>query len=784
MLSAWSRTRPLRGRLPDGTLPAAAMTLPLALCIANSTTTAAWVPGSQAVGGVTMVAAVTMGILAVIRPVPWPPALGAGLLAAPGAGYLAASGAIQHAHPGPAGDPLAVLATWSSHLLSGETAADVSFFLWVLCSLFWVVGGWLSWCVLRWRQPLLGLVPGAAAFATTVLNFPADQNGYTFVFLGLTLGLLLWTTYLRSLESASRRRVKLSSDARWDFWETGVAVMVGVIILGIFLPPLSRSDSTVDIENGSFRGWAELQQRLNHPVAFGRGASSGTSIGFSADVPLGGPIHKTGGIVMTYTIEGTYGGPRYFRGLNMVRTANGRGGPEWRYGDRTAATQPLPKDSGLAYAETYDAQGTGAFKIQMLKPPEGAADVLFYPGSVTRIDRPAVARSAAPAADRLLTVDRLSGAGRQGGAGTYKVNVAYPNPTEDQLLQAGTDYPAWVVPYTNFSNLSNPQAVGTVAAPLSGNNYRSRATLQRVRDLALKVTEGDATPYAKAQSIETYLRSNYTYTLSPPPPPADLDPIEYFLFTSKAGYCEYFATAMGDMLRSLGIPTRLVNGYGPGTYEERLGRYVVRESDAHTWVEAYFPRYGWVPYEPTADGTYFPIARASLSTACARDSTACDPNAVPDTSGAQTAPKPIKGELDPGDAGGLGNRGFHFPVPANGIAGLAAILLLLAAGAGLAISRYLRPGSVGGVWRRTALLARLAGVAGLPGETPLEFGSRLGREIPEAAAPAGALADRFTVAAYAPREVAVTSREAVLEAWEQLRPLLLRRVQGRLRFAT
>src|SRR5207248_3028355 len=124
---------------------------------------------------------------------------------------------------------------------------------------------------------------------------------YMLAFLVLTLGILLWSSYRRSLEGAARRRVRLSSDARWDFWESGVVVMAAVIALGIFLPPLSSTDSTVSMENGTFRGWAELQQRLDHPVAFGQGGGSGTSTGFASLVRLSGPIHRTAGTVFTYT---------------------------------------------------------------------------------------------------------------------------------------------------------------------------------------------------------------------------------------------------------------------------------------------------------------------------------------------------------------------------------------------------------------------------------------------------------------------------------------------------
>ena len=152
-------------------------------------------------------------------------------------------------------------------MLDGSAGSDIAFFLFLLALLFWTVGGWLAWCVLRWRQPLLGLIPGAAAFATTLLNFPSDQNGYMLAFLILTLGLLLWNQFTKSVADVRRRNIRLSGDASWDFWETGVLVMAGVIALGIFLPPLSRVDSTVDIESGVFRNWAELQQRLNRSFA-------------------------------------------------------------------------------------------------------------------------------------------------------------------------------------------------------------------------------------------------------------------------------------------------------------------------------------------------------------------------------------------------------------------------------------------------------------------------------------------------------------------------------------
>jgi hypothetical protein len=107
---------------------------------------------------------------------------------------------------------------------------------------------------------------------------------------------------------------------------------------------------------------------------------------------------------------------------------------------------------------------------------------------------------------------------------------------------------------------------------------------------------------------------------------------------------------------------------------------------------------------------------------------------------------------------------------------LAIVLLVLAAAA-----RYLRPRSVMGVWKRMLALSGLAGMKHRPGETPLELGRRMQKSFPEASEPAGALAGAFAVAAYAPPDVAGSTRSSVMEAWTELRPLLLRRVMSRLR---
>jgi protein-glutamine gamma-glutamyltransferase len=94
------------------------------------------------------------------------------------------------------------------------------------------------------------------------------------------------------------------------------------------------------------------------------------------------------------------------------------------------------------------------------------------------------------------------------------------------------------------------------------------------------------------------LRNRFAYTLNLSGKPEN-DPLAHFLFVTRAGHCEYFASAMAIMLRTLDIASREVNGFLPGEYNDVAGDYIVRASDAHSWVEAYFPGSGWLTFDPT-----------------------------------------------------------------------------------------------------------------------------------------------------------------------------------------
>jgi hypothetical protein len=120
----------------------------------------------------------------------------------------------------------------------------------------------------------------------------------------------------------------------------------------------------------------------------------------------------------------------------------------------------------------------------------------------------------------------------------------------------------------------------------------------RIPELAKQITASADNEYDRAAALETYLRTHFGYSLQLSRT-VPHDPLANFLFERKQGHCEYFASSMAVMLRTLGIPSRVVNGFRTGEFNDLTSQYVVRASNAHSWVEAYFPGHGWVAFDPT-----------------------------------------------------------------------------------------------------------------------------------------------------------------------------------------
>jgi transglutaminase-like putative cysteine protease len=179
------------------------------------------------------------------------------------------------------------------------------------------------------------------------------------------------------------------------------------------------------------------------------------------------------------------------------------------------------------------------------------------------------------------------------------------------------DFERPVSTYDAESNVTQPGAAELRAAgddypPAVLLNYLQLPRLDsRIAPLAAQIAASSGDGYEKAIALERYLQTHFGYTLQLGRS-AQHDPLAYFLFERKQGHCEYFASAMAVMLRTLKIPSRVVNGFRTGEFNDVTSQYLVRASNAHSWVEAYFPGYGWISFDPT------PAAPAQIRTGWGR----------------------------------------------------------------------------------------------------------------------------------------------------------------------
>jgi transglutaminase-like putative cysteine protease len=294
-------------------------------------------------------------------------------------------------------------------------------------------------------------------------------------------------------------------------------------------------------------------------------------------------------VMMVYPVQGdasdgaamtTLGGPRpqfYWRGLTYDQYT----GLGW-YASETETVEYSAGDLAI-WADSVADAPEGRYlrmvrhKVQVVRDSDG---LLHGPGILVAADRDySVAWRSRPGEGDRFAGDAFGAVIR--GARypmAYRVDSWVKFIGEAQLRSAGTAYPEWV----RNRYLALPDGMPA-------------RVLARARDL----TATEPTPYDRALAIETYLRT-FPYSLDLPKPPRDQDVVDYFLFDLQQGYCDYYATAMAVLARAAGLPARLVVGYASGTYDEADNRYVVTEADAHSWVEIYFPGYGWIEFEPTS----------------------------------------------------------------------------------------------------------------------------------------------------------------------------------------
>jgi protein-glutamine gamma-glutamyltransferase len=276
-------------------------------------------------------------------------------------------------------------------------------------------------------------------------------------------------------------------------------------------------------------------------------------------------------------------------------------------------------------------------------------------------------------------------ANQQLGPGdAYTVKVYSPNPSPAELAAAGKSYPgalsyyremfvpvlaADTVPgsvvFPAFGSLPSSPSAGYIASTLGASPYAGAYRLAR------RLAAGARTPYAFVERVFEYLQHGYTYNTDAPRSPY---PIANFLFAAKYGYCQQFAGAMALLLRMGGIPARVAVGFTPGSYDSSIGEWTVSDLEAHSWVEAWFPRYGWVAFNPT------PSATANSR-----------PGPTPGASGLRTGALSGKHRAPDQTPTGTPRRGAAATLPLAAIVAIVLVALGLAGACAFALYRRARP---------------------------------------------------------------------------------------------
>src|SRR5215211_378778 len=219
------------------------------------------------------------------------------------------------------------------------------------------------------------------------------------------------------------------------------------------------------------------------------------------------------------------------------------------------------------------------------------------------------------------------------GGDSYTVKAFVPRPSAEQLAESGAGADARRAPDLNITVPVKSELAGvpdaravpvqiqfppfqprggdlipyanypTLVRSHDGNKALRRSAYARTWRLAKRLRQEAETPYDYVLAVNRYLQDGFTYDEDP----ADVTPgratLDAFLFDTRIGYCQHFSGAMALLLRMGGIPTRVVTGFSPGGYSKSKRAWIVRDTDAHSWVEAWFDDWGWVTFDPTPAAT-------------------------------------------------------------------------------------------------------------------------------------------------------------------------------------
>lgn len=470
--------------------------------------------------------------------------------------------------------------TWIMDATSGGINQDNLIFTLLVSSLFWFLGYNLAWHIFRIDRVWRAILPCALILLANSIYYTGTNNldGFLILFVFLCLLLIVrsnldareWDWYLRG--------IRFSRKIRSQFFRAG-ALLALVILTAAWVIPSTDVQERLNrfqefLQNDPLMQFSEFWNRL-FESAETQGPSTTDYYG-SDELSLGGAIRL--GDQVVFLVSAPQGRRYYWRSRTFDNYNAGR----WTSAAEIRLTDPeAPLDilheayfpgARVPVQQTFT-MGLNASRLVYAAPQPLRIDL------PTRTDLSYTAPENAPDQSMVISVIRPMRVVYEGES--YSATSLMNNADANQLRQAGTNYPQWVR--------------DTYGSYIPSATARTLQLAQQIVNDA-----GAVTPYDRAKAIETWLRANITYSEAIPTPPTTQDAVDWVLFDLRRGYCNYYASAMVVMLRTMGIPARMAAGFAQGTWDTSENAYVVREKDAHTWVEVYFPGYGWIEFEPTA----------------------------------------------------------------------------------------------------------------------------------------------------------------------------------------
>ncbi len=641
---------------------------------------------------------------------------------------------------------------WGYKLFTGGISYDNLIFVFQMTFIAWIVGYLTIWFVFRSHKEWHTIIPGGVLLLVNLYYAPQDVTIYFLAYLILALLFVIRFNLFTQQQTWRRERVHFNADeVNFDFLRSGALFTLAIVALAWITPSALMSQSAEYLQ--VIRGpWHDMQVEWNRLFASLNYKASASADFYGKAMALGGARS----LVETPVLEVTapHGIHYYWRAV-VFDEFNGR---EWRNNDDALVPFGGEKTQSVPMV-TYQEREPISVTVTILQP---GTSVLVMPEQPTWVNLPARASlSYVDPTAKPPQVETISFAQNRiffEPGDRYVVSSSVSTATVPQLEQAGVDYPAWVK--TRYLQL--PSTIP-----------------ERVKQLAQTLTVSYINPYDKANAIQNYLRSAITYNEKISAPPADRDPVDYILFDSKEGYCDYYATSMVVMLRSLGIPARVVSGYAQGAYDMKKDSFVVSQNDAHSWVEVFFPSYGWIEFEPTASQPV--VERAG------------DPS---DASWRNQDLPPDRGDIP----GKPNDRPEDFPeVPRDGMGGAflpwmgnnlnqpspwiwVGLVSAVAAGAAAWVVRNRRSvplSEMEAIYANMLRLAEWAGAHIAPWKTPHEQAAALSQVTPAGEPPAQCIARVYSHERYGRNLPDLRDRSDAHYAWEALRPQLRRAILRR-----